>query len=83
MQKRRANERKQSLGQIIQSVPEDMQMKTSIPAAQSSYSFLDIMGKRIFMKYYPFLCHYSVRDNNVRRNCHGSLHDLWLCRLEV
>ena len=49
MQKRRANERKQSLGKTIQSVPADMQMKTTIPVTQSSYSFLDIMGNCDFL----------------------------------
>ncbi len=53
MQKRRANERKQSLGKTIQSVPADMQMKTTIPVAQSSYSFLDIMGNCDFYKIFP------------------------------
>ena len=84
MQKRRANERKLSLGKTIQSVPSDMQMKTSIPVTQSSYSFLDIMGKCNFLiKYFPFLCQQFVRNNNVFRNCVGGFHDLRLCGLEV
>ena len=47
MQKRRADERKLSLGKTIQSVPSNVQMKAAIPVTQSSYSFLDIMGKFI------------------------------------
>ena len=47
MQKRRADERKLSLGKTIQSVPSNVQMKAAPPVSHSSYSFLDIMGKLI------------------------------------
>ena len=47
MQKRRADERKLTLGKTIQAVPSTVQMKAAPPVAHSSYSFLDIMGKFI------------------------------------